>query len=142
MKLLTTIVENQIYTLGSKMFDLELPYPVSNNIYYRNCARGTFISPKGKLYKQTVGWKYSTLTPTDLFLGIYITIHSPMTKSGKANKRYGQDIDNVRKCLYDSLINVAYYDDKQIKLDIGTFGYPTPEGGVTVKIYELKIIDN
>lgn len=93
---------------------IELPYPVSTNIYYRNYRGFMTISKIGRAYKEAVRKKYSHITPTDDDYMLYIKLHPRMKKDGTAFAKM-IDIDNSLKCMLDSLQGIIYNDDKQIK---------------------------
>ena len=115
--------------------EFKLPYPISANTYWRKTNRGiVYLSPAGRKYKDTVIKNYGFINkPVDALLAMEITIHPALTKKGIASKRL-IDIDNGNKCILDSLIGIAYVDDKQIKELHIKYGYPVLNGAVTIKI--------
>lgn len=90
---------------------LELPWPQSINHYYIRSGRRTFISAKGKLYRQQV---HTACKKAGAFkfhrknrLAIKVILYPP------DNRR--RDIDNILKCLLDSLESAGLFaDDEQI----------------------------
>ena len=92
--------------------NLELPFPVSVNQYYRAILRGKFctsiLSEKGRDYKQRVAnlVSDSEKQPTDKPVMVIIKLYPP------TKRKY--DVDNMLKSLLDSLIGIAYDDDSQI----------------------------
>ena len=114
--------------------NLKLPYPVSTNTYWRNNNGRTHISEKGAVFKVTVQRSYQLtmkLIADDVELAI--KVHPKLTKKGVASKTL-IDLDNCTKCVLDSLINVVYHDDKQVKKIILEYGEPIINGGVTVGV--------
>ena len=92
--------------------NLELPFPVSVNQYYRAILRGKFctsiLSEKGRDYKKRVANHIadSQKKPTDKPVMVIIKLYPP------TRRKY--DVDNMLKSLLDSLIGIAYDDDSQI----------------------------
>lgn len=60
-----------------------------------------------------------------------------MNKNGSDSKVL-IDLDNCTKCVLDSLINVVYFDDKQVKRITLEYGLPTLGGGTTVIVSEFN----
>lgn len=118
--------------------NLKLPYPVSTNNYWRNNNGRTHISEKGREFKKLVQQNYQwtmKLTADDVELAI--KVHPKLTKKGEASKTL-IDLDNCTKCVLDSLINVVYYDDKQVKKITLEYGEPIIDGGVNVEVNLFK----
>lgn len=116
---------------------LNLPYPVSTNCYWRNNKGRTHISERGLAFKKIVQRNYQWTTK--LLAGdvqLLITLHPKLTKKGGASKSL-IDLDNCTKCILDSLINVIYYDDKQVKKIVLEYGAPIIDGGATVEVLSL-----
>lgn len=111
---------------------LHLPYPVSTNCYWRNNSGRTHISEKGREFKTTAQRQYQWTTKLlrcDVELDI--TIFPKLNKKGAASKTL-IDLDNCTKCVLDSLINVVYVDDKQVKKITLQYGEPKADGGTMV----------
>lgn len=89
------------------VIELELPYPLTvNHMYQRTRFGGIAISKKGKAYKDDVGKRLAATKPLDGRLGLLIAMYPP--------DRRKRDLDNVLKCLLDSLNGYAWHDDNQI----------------------------
>lgn len=113
------------------MMQFTLPYAVSTNVYWRNNNGRTHISEAGKKFKQTVRANYQWLNR--LISGnvqMVIKLHPKLNKDGSQCKTL-IDLDNCTKCVLDSLINVAYLDDRQVKRIVLEYGEPV-KGGMTV----------
>lgn len=116
------------------MITLNLPYPVSTNIYWRNNNGRAHISEKGQAFKKTVQRNYQwTMKLIADHVELVIKVHPKLTKKGVTDSRL-IDLDNCTKCVLDSLINVVYFDDKQVKKIILEYGEPIINGGVTVGV--------
>lgn len=86
---------------------LTLPYPPSNNTYYRNFRGHTVISAKGRQYKADVGILLAECGSFgDIPLEIDIKLYPP--------DRRVRDIDNCMKAIFDSLKDRVFDDDSQI----------------------------
>lgn len=89
------------------MIFLSLPYPPSVNHYYRTFNGRVVISAAGKAYKDRAGW-LARAAQAELLTGdVCLTAHVY-----RPQKR--GDLDNISKCLLDSLNGIAYADDSQI----------------------------
>jgi crossover junction endodeoxyribonuclease RusA len=121
---------------------LVLPYPVSNNRYYRKFKNITVLSPEGRSYKEFVKWKYRKIKPTNDEIEIEIIVNRKMTKDGRDFKKV-IDIDNPSKGILDSLIGVIYHDDKQVKKHTTEYGDSNPAGDTVVRVkqYTKKPFD-
>ncbi len=88
---------------------LELPWPPSLNHYYRHVGPRVLISKKGRDYREAVAAK---LASEDI-----LRMHGKIALSLDAyppdNRR--RDVDNLLKCLLDSLTGCLVDDDSQIK---------------------------
>lgn len=116
---------------------LDLPYPVSTNIYWRTYRNIQTISKAGLNFKKYAKAVYCKLRPTNNFYKIDIIIHPKLTKKNVEYKKL-IDLDNGFKCVLDSLIGIIYHDDKQVKSLSACYGEPIKAGGCTVFIEEFK----
>lgn len=87
---------------------LTLPWPPSVNHYYLRLSNGRLIlSPEGRAFRDEA--KYRANQAVDyifhMAVGMQVDLYRP-TKHG--------DIDNPLKACLDSLIGIAYDDDKQV----------------------------
>lgn len=136
--MIKTYIDGKYYTLGRQMYpDMVLPYPVSNNVYYRHSIHGTHLSAAGKKFKLTVKSTYFNRNPTTQYVGMIVIYHTKLTLKGVPSLAKQFDWDNVSKAICDSLIGIGYVDDKQIKYGTVVFGEPVKKGATTVKIFEL-----
>jgi len=75
---------------------LTLPYPPSNNRYYRHARGRTYLSDAGSEYRlHVLSARPRTGWPITGRLMVHIEVHPP-TKTG-------QDLDNIPKAVLDSL---------------------------------------
>ncbi len=111
---------------------LELPWPPSSNTYWRRSGRIYFISAKGVAYRrlaisQCRDFK-NAFSDTDR-LRVDVFAFPP--------DRRRRDLDNIFKCLLDSLQHAGiYHDDNQIDY-LTVRRMPDILGKVTVNIYEI-----
>jgi crossover junction endodeoxyribonuclease RusA len=94
------------------MITLHLPFPPSVNTYYRRSKHSTYLSQKGRDYKQKVAEVVSTHYPLlenamagrlSVFLSLFPPTHRSM------------DIDNRVKATLDALQDAGVFeDDEQI----------------------------
>ena len=110
---------------------IKTPYPISTKIYYRTFRNITVLSSKGKTFKEIVKFTNCQYKPILNNVSLDITIHPKLKKN---NTSYIKviDLDNCLKCILDSLINIVYQDDKQVKELHVRYGEAIPNGGATV----------
>lgn len=114
------------------MTEIRLPWPPSNNTYYRRVGSKTLISEKGRQYTRAVSQlcAVSRLSRREGRLQVVITACPP--------DRRLRDLDNMLKGLLDALTHGgAWVDDSQID-DLRIIRGPVTAGGaVSVEIEEL-----
>lgn len=115
------------------------PYPVSTNRYYRKFKNIMMISKEGAIFKKTVQWENCRIKPVIYPVRLTVLIHPKLTKKGLPYKSL-IDLDNSLKCILDSLINVVYFDDKQVKSIFLEYGDAKINGGATINA--IKYTEN
>jgi crossover junction endodeoxyribonuclease RusA len=89
------------------MIVLELPYPPTNNTYYRNVNSRTIISAKGRQYSVEVGKMLAGCVPIEGRLSVHIEAYPPDLRR--------RDLDGIFKGLLDALTKAGFWlDDEQI----------------------------
>jgi crossover junction endodeoxyribonuclease RusA len=89
------------------MLTATLPYPPTVNHYWCYAKGRVFISPEGRAYRRRVQGILQDVPELSGDVRLLIAMHPP-------DKRR-RDIDNVLKCLLDSLVHAgAMRDDSQI----------------------------
>lgn len=118
------------------MITLELPWPPSVNHYYRHVGPRVLISKEGRNYRDAIATRIK-LSGIKKFVGdveLQLQLYPP------DNRR--RDIDNVLKCVLDTLtIGGLYEDDSLIKrLKVEKHEPMPPEGMAVlmVKDYEKE----
>jgi crossover junction endodeoxyribonuclease RusA len=112
---------------------LELPLPPTANLYYRRGRYATYMSDRGRQYKQDVADIVSSecfVKFGDARLRMHINLH-PATR-GKS------DLDNRLKALQDSLMSEGagvFNDDSQID-DLRIVRCGVVKGGKAIVIIE------
>lgn len=100
-------------------------------------GRAIVLSKEGKAYKRDAGWMYQAARGR-MFHGdveLQLVLHPRQNKDGSASKNR-IDLDNAFKAVCDSLIGLAFNDDKQVTRIVAEVGYPLTNGGVSVLIKE------
>lgn len=115
------------------VIELNLPYPISANRYWRNRGNVRYLSKEAKVYKQAVAVNAAGVKPLDGAVELSVMVLPKQTKSGAASK-VCIDLDNSLKVLIDALNGIAYQDDKQVKRIVAEYGVPVIGGGVQVGI--------
>jgi crossover junction endodeoxyribonuclease RusA len=117
---------------------LHLPFPPSVNSYYGlNCngrAPRKYIKEAGKQYRQKV---QEIIQEKDLELRANIPLS--VTVSMTVPDKRLHDIDNILKCLFDSLTHANFWQDDLYvrKLHMDYSGAPSKHGSVLVYIEAL-----
>ena len=113
--------------------ELELPYPPSVNHYYRHVGPRVLISRAGRKYRETV---ISLLRPCGIRpltggIELFLEAYPP--------DRRRRDLDNLLKCVLDSLQHAgAYHDDSQImKITAQKHQAMPPDGMIYIRIKKL-----
>ena len=110
----------------------ELPWPPSVNRYYRHVGPRVLISREGRRYRMMCVSRRG---------GVFPKLEGKVKLTGEfyppdARKR---DLDNVLKCMIDSLVHAGLMrDDSQIKhIDVQMMSPVPPEGAVYIKLEEI-----
>lgn len=115
------------------MLTLELPYPPSINSYYGTNKFGSkYIKEKGRAYRNTVVNSLSeyNLQTLSSSLSVEISVFPPDLRK--------RDLDNILKCLLDSLTHSGVYvDDSLIDILIVKRMHKVKDGLCIVTITEL-----
>jgi crossover junction endodeoxyribonuclease RusA len=102
--------------------NLELPWPPSVNRYYRNVRGKTLISAEGRAYRLAVldllGGQVETLTGR-----VAVTVHCHVPDKRR------RDLDNLGKCLFDSLTHAGVWEDDSQIDDMRLIRAPLVKGG-------------
>lgn len=91
------------------MIQLELPYPPTVNTYYRHVGNKVLISAKGREYRRTIInlLRFKLFPVLNGGVSVELMVHPPDNRK--------RDLDNVLKCLLDSLTFARIWgDDSQI----------------------------
>lgn len=111
----------------------ELPWPPSVNRYYRHVGPRVLISREGRRYRMMCVSRLG---------GMFPKLEGKVKLTGEfyppdARKR---DLDNVLKCMIDSLVHAGLMrDDSQIKhIDVQMMSPIPPEGAVYIKLEEIS----
>lgn len=123
------------------MYTFNLPIPPSVNDYYGTHTKfghpTIYIKTKGKQYRKDV-LDYVLLNNLQLKANILLQVDIIFTPKTK----HRQDVDNVQKCLLDSLTHAEVYDDDSLiyKLTIEKMPPSKEDHGIILEIspYEHK----
>ncbi|WP_288076990.1 RusA family crossover junction endodeoxyribonuclease [Pseudomonas sp.] len=86
---------------------LELPWPPSVNRYYRTVLGRMLISKEGREYRKAIEQLVSVPVMFTGRVAVTVECHAP--------DRRRRDLDNLGKCLFDSLTHAGVWeDDSQI----------------------------
>ncbi|EPM1825979.1 RusA family crossover junction endodeoxyribonuclease [Providencia rettgeri] len=118
-------------------YHLKLPWPPSNNTYWRHCRGRHYISPKGTNYRKQVTdyiEQQNLDKKTTSRIKIVITANPP-------DKRK-RDLDNLPKAVFDSLTHANFWDDDE---QIDDFrikrGEKVKGGSLDITIWEIGDAD-
>jgi len=114
--------------------ELSLPLPPSSNHYYRRVGRATLISRAGREYRAGVRAALAAMRTRrmDGRLALVVIVFPP--------DRRRRDLDNLLKCLLDSLQHGGLYEDDSAidRIDIRR-GPVTRGGGVHIRIAPASV---
>ena len=118
---------------------LTLPYPVSNNVYYRHFRGMTVISKRGREYKATVAslCQFAGIKEIAGKVAVEIEICPKKPKKDTGKEPRCLDLDNMFKVALDSLQGHAYANDAQIWRLSGSRGEPVPGGQLNVRVFAI-----
>jgi len=116
------------------MFNITLPWPPSNNRYYRHNRGRTHISAEGLAYRQAVSKIIS-----DGMLDIRIESPLKIRIECHMPDRRRRDLDNLQKAAFDALTKAGFWlDDCQV-VDYRVVKMPIVKGGLLeLTITELE----
>ena len=110
---------------------LILPFPPSNNQYYRKVGNNIVISEKGKAYKKAVIEHLERIGMAGLKLDYPMMVHVMLTPPDKRTR----DSDNFLKGMFDSITNARLWlDDSQVVEHTVRFAPPIKPGFAVVRI--------
>lgn len=117
-----------------KEYHLKLPWPPSNNTYWRHCRGRHYISLKGTNYRQQI---------TDYIeqqnLDIKTTSRIKIVITANPPDKRKRDLDNLAKAVFDSLTHANFWgDDEQIDDFRIRRGEKIKGGSLDITIWELK----
>ena len=113
-----------------------LPWPPSNNVYWRRYGHVVTIGPDGKAYRKAAHAFFAANPDVkfgDARLAVHMRLHAP------TNRRY--DLSNYWKCIEDSLVHAGVFDDdSQIDEHHAERGMVMPgHGQAVVTIYTNRL---
>ena len=116
---------------------IHLPFPPSVNDYYGLRCNGKaphkYIKEKGRLYRESV---LEIVQAKDLELRANIPLEVTVTLTPPDNRTH--DIDNVLKCLFDSLTKSNFWlDDSYVKKLHLDYALPSKSGSVLLYVEAL-----
>ncbi|WP_227136715.1 crossover junction endodeoxyribonuclease RusA [Kosakonia radicincitans] len=115
-------------------YRISLPWPPSNNRYYRHNRGRTHISAEGNAYRNAVAQiiKAGLLDiSTKLPLRVRIECHMP--------DRRRRDLDNLQKAAFDALTKAGFWADDVQVVDYRVVKMPVVKGGrLQLTITELE----
>jgi crossover junction endodeoxyribonuclease RusA len=95
------------------MISFELPFPPSNNTYYRKVNNRVIISKKGREYrkrvKQCISLYGLNMSPIDYKMLVSVELHQPDLRT--------RDSDNFSKAMYDALTKAGFWLDDSLVIE-------------------------
>jgi crossover junction endodeoxyribonuclease RusA len=118
-----------------QVVSVDLPVPPSvNNYYVRGYGRAVVVGKPGRAYRQAV---VAALRPLGLRVSGRLDV-SIVYCAGSESSKALKDLDNLLKCLLDSLTHAKLWaDDSLIDRLLIERGPVTPPGFVSVMVREI-----
>jgi crossover junction endodeoxyribonuclease RusA len=123
--------KDMIRRKGTPQTTLQVPWPITVNHYWGQRGKIKYITARGRAYREDI---YALVLdavmshPKDEQLFADITYYPP-------DKRR-RDLDNLKKCLLDSLEKAGVYtDDNLLKTVVYDLGDKMKGGGATVRLH-------
>lgn len=115
-------------------YHISLPWPPSNNRYYRHNRGRTHISTEGQAYSESVARIIKDKT-----LDIGITVSVKICIECHMPDRRRRDLDNLQKAAFDALTKSGFWLDDQQVDDYRVKRMPIVKGGrLDLTITELE----
>lgn len=110
-------------------YHITLPWPPSNNRYYRHNRGRTHISAEGQAYRDNVARIIkNAMLDIGLAMPVKIRIECHMPD------RRRRDLDNLQKAVFDALTSAGFWlDDGQID-DMRVIRYQAIKGGMLLLV--------
>lgn len=117
-------------------YNITLPWPPSNNRYYRHNRGRTHISTEGQAYRDRVAQIIK-----DEMLDIGITAPVKIRIECHMPDRRRRDLDNLQKAAFDALTKSGFWQDDQQVDDYRVKRMPIVKGGkLHLTITELEVL--
>ena len=124
----------------SEQYLIALPFPPSVNNYYGVTCNGKiphkYIKERGRIYRQDV---IDIINDKDLKLRANVPLSVSITLTPPDNRVH--DIDNVLKCLFDSLSHAEFWEDdkyvRKLSIDYVEKQHYEKPGSVLVMVQAL-----
>lgn len=115
---------------------ITLPWPPSNNRYYRHNRGRTHISTEGQCYRDRVAQIIK-----DKMLDIGISTPVKICIECHMPDRRRRDLDNLQKAAFDALTKAGFWEDDQLVDDYRVKRMPVVKGGkLELTITELEVV--
>ena len=115
-------------------YRISLPWPPSNNRYYRHNRGRTHISTEGKTYRDLV----AEVIKTEM-LDIGVTFPLKVRIECHMPDRRRRDLDNLQKAAFDALTKAGFWADDVQVVDYRVVKMPIVKGGrLELTITELE----
>ena len=95
------------------MYKIILPFPPSNNTYYRHVDDRVLLSKKGRDYKQAVSEIMQRLGLAKIMIEDAVLVRLELYRGDKRS----YDADNFNKAVYDSLTHSGFWVDDELVIE-------------------------
>ena len=103
-------------------YHITLPWPPSNNRYYRHNRGRTHISAEGQAYRDNVARIIKgSMLDIGLAMPVKIRIECHMPDR--------RDLDNLQKAAFDALTKAGFWLDDELVVDYRVVKMPVNKGG-------------
>lgn len=116
---------------------IEMPYPISTNRYWRNFRGRPVVSKEAKDYRREIALRThqnGLYAPIDGPVRVDATLHPKKPLKPSKSEPRCIDIDNALKVMLDALQGIAYENDSQVREIHIKRGEPVEGGALIVTV--------
>jgi crossover junction endodeoxyribonuclease RusA len=121
------------------LIEIQLPYPVSANVYWRTFRGITVVSPRAIEYRKSVKalCYVAGIQPLDGDIALFLELCAKKPKKQTGKRPRCMDLSNAIKVAEDAMQGACFWNDSQVRKLCLEFGEPIYGGCLLVRIEQL-----